>query len=334
MSNVTVLIDYLDENGQLQFRERLVLSSGKRTFTIGRSVDADVTVNDGHVAALHAMLEITPDGHVLATDLGSVNGLIISGKKFQQARGESLPGNLLQIGGTRMRVRSTLEQLAPEKLLGAPAASLRLKPVWIASASMVVVAAQSLFECWVGAPSDWETSIVIGLGVIALATAVWVTMWALLSRLVRHEWRWSYHAAIALAATAVLTAIDGMLDLGWFAFALPPGGMRGAWMAVIALGFMLYLHTIYVSDGGKRRRTALLAGIIATVLGGGGIWFMERYFARDVNYIDAQHRIYPPAIRMRMAGSVEDYFKRAGTLRTAADAKRDALQADDAVDDE
>ena len=39
-----------------------------------------------------------------------------------------------------------------------------------------------------------------------------VAFWALLSRVMTGEWRWLRHAAIALCAMALLTAVDDVLD--------------------------------------------------------------------------------------------------------------------------
>src|SRR5262245_8102032 len=115
MSTERVVVEGLDGQGRVQWRERLMLNGSRRTFTIGRSIDADVTLDDPHAAALHASVEITQDGRVLASDLDSLNGLVISGKRYREARGVELPDNTLQIGQTQLRVRTAHERLQPER---------------------------------------------------------------------------------------------------------------------------------------------------------------------------------------------------------------------------
>ena len=83
MSADKVVVEVLDGYGRVQWRERLVLNENRRTFTIGRSIHADVTLDDPFAAEMHASLEVTPDGRIFANDLGSMNGLTICGKRLR-----------------------------------------------------------------------------------------------------------------------------------------------------------------------------------------------------------------------------------------------------------
>ncbi len=64
---------------------------------IGRSSDADIAVPDTAVSRRHLELRITPHG-VIATDLGSTNGLYVEGHKVGAAT--LVDGNQLTIGRT------------------------------------------------------------------------------------------------------------------------------------------------------------------------------------------------------------------------------------------
>lgn len=66
---------------------------------IGRGADADITVNDSGVSRRHLELRKTPDG-VIASDLGSTNGLYVEGHKVDAAT--LVDGNQLVIGRTRI----------------------------------------------------------------------------------------------------------------------------------------------------------------------------------------------------------------------------------------
>ena len=66
---------------------------------IGRGSEADIVVDDPGVSRKHLEIQITPDG-VIATDLGSTNGLFVEGHQVPAAT--LLDGNSLTIGRTRI----------------------------------------------------------------------------------------------------------------------------------------------------------------------------------------------------------------------------------------
>jgi predicted component of type VI protein secretion system len=66
---------------------------------IGRDASADIVVDDPGVSRRHLEIRATPDG-VVATDLGSTNGLYVEGHRVPAAT--LLDGNTLTIGRTRI----------------------------------------------------------------------------------------------------------------------------------------------------------------------------------------------------------------------------------------
>ncbi len=66
---------------------------------IGRSSQADITVDDDGVSRKHVEFRITPQG-VILTDLGSTNGTFVEGHKVEAAT--LLDGNQITIGRTRI----------------------------------------------------------------------------------------------------------------------------------------------------------------------------------------------------------------------------------------
>jgi|SRR6185436_10765 len=91
-----------------QSRYRLTLRQGptpgkvfelvKDTLTIGRDVNADITINDPEISRTHIRLTAQPDGYLIE-DLGSTNGTFING---QRITGSKLlrPGDSLGLGET------------------------------------------------------------------------------------------------------------------------------------------------------------------------------------------------------------------------------------------
>jgi hypothetical protein len=337
MGNHRVLVEILDSHGRVHLRERVALTDDRRTFTIGRAVDADITLDDAHAAAQHATVEITPEGKLLVSDLYSVNGIVVAGKRQRGAKSIEIPDGLLQIGRTRLRLRTSHETVAPEKPDQLRPASILHDPAWLAGIGVVAGLAQLGYTTWLGVPRDLLTTLVTTLISAVAGVCVWLAFWALLSRMLRGEWRWLRHAAIFLGVAAIFFAVNGMLELGWFVFSLPQWSTRAAWVGAIALGCALYLHLIHASNI-TPRRAAMVACIVPALSGGAGQWVQERLQMRDVNHIGASLRIYPPALRLRPAGTVDDYFQRTAALRETADKKRKATRADEddseAADDE
>jgi len=66
---------------------------------LGRDPDADIVVDDPGVSRKHLEIRVTPQG-VIATDLGSTNGLFVEGHQVPAAT--LLDGNTLTIGRTRI----------------------------------------------------------------------------------------------------------------------------------------------------------------------------------------------------------------------------------------
>ena len=128
-----------------------------------------------------------------------------------------------------------------------------------------------------------------------------------------------------------MAVADGILDFGWFSLSLSPWSSQRVWTGAIVAGGALYLHLVNASHLAGRR-ACLIACIVPVVIGGGSLWLSERQAWRDVNQIGTRLRIYPPALRLRTAGPLDDYFKIAGDLRDAADKKRKAAIAEDVKD--
>lgn len=325
------LIEALDSHGKVQWRERLALEGEKRRFTVGRALDADVTLDDPFAAALHAAIEIEPDGRVFVTDLDSVNGVVLAGKRHHGAGRIEAADGLLQIGRTRLRIRSSYAQLAPEQPDQWRPASVLRDPVRMAGIAALAGAAQLIYSTWLGAPRDLTSVVVTSLVSASLLTGVWVAFWAMLSRMVLGEWRWLRHVAIFLGVAVVSYAVDGVLDLAWFAFALPEWASRALCVGGLTIASALFLHLTNASNI-SARRAFFIACLVPVLFGGAAYWVQNRTQTRNVNYISSDLRIYPPGLRLRAAGTVDTFFGKSASLREDADARRDATRqyADDA----
>lgn len=334
MESVTpelLIVETLGSHGRVQTRDRVPLTAHKRHVTIGRSPQADVILDDAYAAALHVSVEVTPDGAILASDLGSVNGIGVAGRRYKGAQQLSVPNGLLQIGRTRLRVRLSNEVLPPEKPDHAAIAPERGSPSWAAGAGGIVCAAYVAYSAWLDAPRDAATTIVVAFIPALLIAGAWLSLWALLSRVTQGEWRLVWHSAILFSVVAGYVLSINFLDLAWYVSSLPRWEPRDAVIGAMAFAVALHWHLTHAS-GLSRRRSILIAILLPATVIGAGLWIQSRTQERDVNHIGIRERLYPPALRVRDAGNVEDYFKRAARLQARADTRRRAIPDDDVSD--
>ena len=317
MSTEVILIETLDARGRVLTRDRFQMGSERRSISIGRSVLADVTLDDEHVAPLHAAISLDESGAPFVNDLGSRNGIITGGKRVNGSANHALPGGTFQVGRTRLRVRTAKEDLAPEKLDRQRHAPGFGDARWIASAGLLGILAEVFYTNWLSAPRDLMTPVVTQLLTVASLTAVWVAVWALLSRVMRGEWRWLPHVAVFFIASLMYSIATGLLDLAWFAFELPPMGMRDVWIAVAILGTAIWWHISYASAI-PWSRAAVIASAFTIIIAASGYWFAVRPTTTNVNYIDSALRLYPPAFRLTAPAPLEALFEKAQQLEAEA----------------
>jgi TonB family protein len=85
---------------------------------IGRLASAHLTIDDEKVARIHAVIDVSPDGTLSVTDMGTVEGTLLNGKRVMKS---SLSfGDAIQVGGTTIRI---------EKAGTAPAVAPTIAPV-------------------------------------------------------------------------------------------------------------------------------------------------------------------------------------------------------------
>lgn len=88
----------------LAFGGNLIKLVTGQVLIAGRDRLATLTIADPHVSRQHAKLEAFEDGSVLVTDIGSVNGILISGERVPWALVHT--GSEFTLGLTRLRVES------------------------------------------------------------------------------------------------------------------------------------------------------------------------------------------------------------------------------------
>lgn len=326
MTGGTVLVEILGGHGHVRSRERVRLDEASR-FTIGRGVGADVVLEDPHVASLHATVEVGSDGTIRVTDLGTINGVIVSGQRHHGAHHLVAPGGEFRLGRTMLRIRTAEQAVAPERP-DHTAASPSSAAAWVALACGLASGAYVVYASWLNAPRDLVSDSVTALLTAVSIAGVWIGVWALLSRILLGEWRWIQHAAILFGVVAGFIVVGTALDLAWFSLTLPKWESRHTLFATALFVVALYQHLQHATHL-LRWRTASIAILLPVVLVGAGIWVKWRAEERNVNHIGMGERFFPPELRLRDAADAGDFFSKVRALKAEADRKREAVRADD-----
>jgi len=82
--------------------ERIKIRSGGHV--IGRSAEADITIDDPYASEFHARVGLA-DGGVVVADLGSTNGTYLNGRRLGNTPTPVRRGDTVQIGKTILEVR-------------------------------------------------------------------------------------------------------------------------------------------------------------------------------------------------------------------------------------
>jgi len=86
-------------------REMMLTVTDGAPVIIGRSAEADVSLNDPEVSRRHARLELVR-GVTYVADQGSRNGTFLNGKALADESIELRPGDDIDVGNTRITVQA------------------------------------------------------------------------------------------------------------------------------------------------------------------------------------------------------------------------------------
>ena len=314
-----IVVEVLDGHGRVAARQRFEVSADSVPLTIGRAITCDVVLDDAHVAARHVELRVTAGGAVHVTDLGSINGITLNGKRSRGASGALLTQPELQLGLTRLRIRTHHEVLAPEQPHGA--SWRRGSLLWWVLGAAAVVYGFAAFERWLPAPDNLLPSIGEDLLSMSAALAVWISAWTLLGRINSGEWRWLLNAAVCLAGIAISDVVLLALRLLLFAFQSTHGAGLTLIVTALLVGGFGYAQLRAVTRV-RPRQLAMVVALITCVSFGGTTWFSSQRLARNVDNVEAFEPIYPPAFRWVEGADPERWFAAGARLKRGADEKR------------
>jgi len=251
---------------------------------IGRSPDCDLVLSDPHLAGAHALLhwdrgepaadlaaapgtersDGTPDpgaspaagGPVLEL-LPSQNGAWLDGRRLAAGSRAAWPSSaLLQIGTTRLRLRTALDALPAEKPLNRADEPVKrdARPSWALPALLVLWALMLWGANWAAndGSASWVDTVSALLAPIGVAL-IWAALWALVTQLFRHWFAFGAHLWRALVATVAMQLLDLLLPLLGYMLNAPRLLALEPVLMSVGAALLLWWHATVVWPRASRR---------------------------------------------------------------------------------
>ena len=272
--------------------------------TVGRALDSDVVLNDPHVAARHATLELagagTADaGRLQITAAETRNGVRLTGHRYdrQLAAGVSAlvpAGAVCHIGRSSLRIRLASEALADEEPIDRPAGRLRgLLTAAACAALLLWLAAEQWLQNEPGAGWDKYVPPLLATGI---GVVLWSALWGLGSKIFQRHFHIVPHLRVLLAFLLASMAADVLLLLAAYALSIPLLSHIRSWVEIAMVAGLLAAHVTVLLPGRERTVRTTFAALCVAVLGINGAlsWrHHERLF--DEQFAGA---LPPPAVRL------------------------------------
>lgn len=276
---------------------------------LGRALQCDIVLDDPHLAAEHALLQVDAQGASLSL-LPSLNGAVQGRRHWRAGEQLAWPSEgLLQLGHTRLRLRHAAAPLAPEKpMLHAP----RWLGLLLLAALLFVLTA---WDTWLGqdpgAPWMAYLAPVLGIGAVLVG---WAALWALLNQLFQRRFPFALHLRKVMLFLLALLGCTELLPALAFIASAPWLLVPAKLLPILGGVALVYWHAREVWPRARR-----LLGMV--LLGGTLLWLVNGWTRQDA----LQHRwrepylstLLPPGLRAAPLRSVDALLTDAAALREA-----------------
>jgi len=315
-------IELLARNGDVLQRQCV----DKLPIRIGRGYDNDVILDDDYAAAAHAVVELDAAGRLLLRDLGSRNGIVVSGRRLQEA--ELAGDTVVRIGHTPLRVRAAdfpvTEELLDRTFHG-------WEGVLPGSVGLVLAGAVALLARWLGDTEyfEWARYAEALAGGLA-AALLWSGVWAFANRLFGRHARLGRHlfvfgsGAVAVAGYALLGSTLG------YAFSAEGFTHYASLVATLLLAAMIYFHLCTIRPQNRVRYGWICAGLAvlcSSLILAGNVQRTGRL--SDELYMPV---LMPPAVRLSPDHGVDEFMRDVEAMKGPLDRSRGRKPGDDEID--
>jgi pSer/pThr/pTyr-binding forkhead associated (FHA) protein len=280
---------------------------------IGRALDNTLVLDDAHVAAHHARLEIDAEGRAALVDLGTRNGIALP-RGRRAARIELADDQPVRLGQTLIRLRHSSWPLAAE-------VPLTTRWMWlIALAALICVLADAAWDVWLTDLGEKSPPYLNLLAGTAAALALWSSFYALLGRLIGGVERFFSHLLIACCGYLILVLVHRGIDLLAFAsgWVWP---LQIAHYVSIALVAGVVRQHLRLADPRHWPALRWAVGVVAcgvALVPLAQLWISEGRLTR----VQTVSRIEHPALRLAAPHPAADLLGQTERLRARVDEAR------------
>ncbi len=325
-TTVLALIEELDRRGNVQAR----LPVTQWPVTVGRDLNADLVLDDAHVAAWHLRLEQSATGCLEVHVLDTRNGATLGTRHYgRDTRFDWIPGQVLTLGRTLLQLRLADTPVADEQTL----------PQWhwrsaIGSVALVVMAVlltlgQSWFKSTETTPFLQALPLTV-LGFLA-GLSFWAGLWALLTKLFSGHPQFWRHVRIACAIVLAAFAVDSVLEVLAFMASWEALTRFENVTTLLVLSLGLFAHMLVVAP--KRRRALTLFLGLSLTLGVpsmlGTQWLKNKRLSQQL-YMS---QLYPPTWRLAAPVPVTQFMQEAASIEQRLAKRLQDKDSDDSGDD-
>jgi hypothetical protein len=321
-SRILALVQASERHGGLLGR----LAVTQWPVTVGRALDADLPLDDPHLALQHLRIDRSGDGPVSVEVLQTRNGVSLRGRTRREGERFDWPaGEDLHLGRLKLSLRLADEPQAAEL----PLASFPWRTTGFTLALVFAVLALMFGMTWLETPegSVLAQRLPALLAGTAGSIAVWSGLWALVTRLFTGRlWFWR-HVRIACATLLGAQALETLAHLLAFMFSLESLARFDVQINLLAAAVGVVAHLTVIAPHRRRGMAAIVAGLavmVMTVLLSTS-WLQTRRLSGQL-YMST---LFPPSWRVARAVPLPQFLDEAGALRGRLDKRLKERQDED-----
>lgn len=217
---------------------------------VGRGYDMDVILDDPHVAPVHLSIEPVQENRYLVRDLGSVNGTRLSTNGARSAELNTGPDDMICIGQTQLRIRPLHYAVRAETPLRG---GTGLRNIGLFALLGGIMIGMTIWTAYlVTLQQDENPAMIVGALGMAAAVLLWVSAWALVSRIVMGRANFFAHGVIAAAGAIALFVTDIVFDYLGFGLDLRWLDYLGILAGAAMFAYVFYRHLCLASHFSAR----------------------------------------------------------------------------------
>jgi hypothetical protein len=259
-----LILEILDRFGKVRERHKLEHFPVR----IGRGYHNDIIVDDPYISPSHIELLVDGNGHILASDLKSENGLF---SLHPLVRHEVLTveeNQRIRIGHTDIRLRSSefpirdtfIDRVRPSQVHLLFTNMIMLPVFWLLTAGLFLF---YYYEQSYRAISF--THLISQILPLFIFIFVWSCAWSIVSKVVTHKFYFAYHAILTSIIMAGFYLIEPLFE--YIEFIYPIAGLSDYLSLISDLGLpMILLYGNLRQSTSLSKRGARITAVLASIL--------------------------------------------------------------------